>query len=85
MLQVYGASFLPPSLVDPLKRLVLGQELERGTLAGMLRSVELFCTIYDPASGRYRFDYSIVADALAGILALGMVGIVIAVSWRNSR
>ena len=85
MLQVYGENFLPPSLVDPLKSLVLGQELERGTLAGMLRSVELFCTIYDPASGRYRFDYSIVADALAGILALGMVGIVIAVSWRNSR
>lgn len=85
MLQVYGENFLPPVLVDPLKRLVRGQELERGTLAGVLRSVELFCTIYDPASGRYRFDYSIVADALAGVLALGMVGIVIAVSWRNSR
>jgi protein SCO1/2 len=85
MLQVYGESFDAPSLVEPLKRLLRGQELERGTLAGLVRSVELFCTIYDPASGRYRFDYSIVADALAGILALGMVGIVIAVSWRNSR
>lgn len=85
MLQVYGEGFLPPALVDPLKRLVRGQEIERGTLAGVLRSVQLFCTIYDPASGRYRFDYSIVADALAGVLALGMVGIVLAVSWRNSR
>jgi protein SCO1/2 len=85
MLQVYGESFDAPTLVEPLKRLLRGQELERGTFAGLVRSVELFCTIYDPASGRYRFDYSIVADALAGILALGMVGIVIAVSWRNSR
>jgi protein SCO1/2 len=85
MLQVYGQDFEPPSLVEPLKRLVRGQELERGTLGGLLRSVKLFCTIYDPASGRYRFDYSIVADAIAGILALGMVAVVIAVSWRNSR
>jgi protein SCO1/2 len=85
MLQVYGENFDPPALVEPLKRLVRGQEIERGTLAGLVRSVQLFCTIYDPASGRYRFDYSIVADAIAGILALGMVAIVIAVSWRNSR
>lgn len=85
MLQVYGEGFDPPSLVEPLKRLVRGQEIQRGTLAGLVRSVQLFCTIYDPASGRYRFDYSIVADAIAGILALGMVAVVIAVSWRNSR
>jgi len=85
MLQVYGQDFNPPSLVEPLKRLVRGQEIERGTLGGLIRSVKLFCTIYDPASGRYRFDYSIVADAIAGILALGMVAIVIGVSWRNSR
>lgn len=85
MLQVYGESFDPPTLVEPLKRLLRGQEIERGTLAGLVRSVRLFCTIYDPSSGRYSFDYSIVADALAGILALGMVAIAIAVSWRNSR
>ena len=70
--------------VSSLARLATSR-IARGTFAGLVRSVELFCTIYDPASGRYRFDYSIVADALAGILALGMVAIVIAVSWRNSR
>ena len=85
VLQVYGEAFNPPNLVDPLKRLIGGQEIQRGTLSGLMRSVKLFCTIYDPASGRYRFDYSIVADAIAGVLALGMVAIVIAVSWRNSR
>jgi protein SCO1 len=85
MLQVYGQDFVPPALVESLKRLVRGQEIERGTLAGLVRSVKLFCTIYDPASGRYRFDYSIVADALAGILALGMVAVALAMSWRNVR
>jgi protein SCO1/2 len=85
VLQVYGQDFLPPSIVEPLKRLARGREIERGTLEGLLRSVKIFCTIYDPSSGRYRFDYSIVADAIAGLLALGMVAIVIAVSWRNSH
>jgi protein SCO1/2 len=85
VLQVYGQDFNPPNLVEPLKRLIRGQEIERGTVAGMVRSVKLFCTIYDPASGRYRFDYSIVADAIAGILALGMVAIAIAVASRNSH
>ena len=85
VLQVYGQDFNPPNLVEPLKRLIRGQEIERGTLAGMIRSVKLFCTIYDPASGRYRFDYSIVADAIAGILALGMVAIAIVFAWRNSH
>jgi len=85
VLQVYGQDFQSPSVVEPLKRLARGREIERGTLEGLLRSVKLFCTIYDPASGRYRFDYSIIADAIAGVLALGMVAIAIAVSWRNSH
>ena len=56
MLQVYGEGFVAPAVVEPLKRLVRGQEIERGTLAGLVRSVRLFCTIYDPSSGRYGFD-----------------------------
>jgi protein SCO1/2 len=85
MVQVYGQDFYPTSLVDPLKRLVRGQELASGTFAGLARSVKLFCTIYDSASGRYRFDYSIIADLVAGILALGMVAVVLGMAWRNVR
>ncbi len=62
VLQVYGQDFNPPNLVEPLKRLIRGQELERGSLSDMVRSVKLLCTIYDPTSGKYRFDYSIIAE-----------------------
>ncbi|MFO1425542.1 MAG: SCO family protein [Steroidobacteraceae bacterium] len=82
-LQVYGASPLPPSVVEPLKRIARGEALQQGSLAGLLRSVQLLCTIYDPASGRYRFDYSIVTELIAGVLALGMVAIAIGRSWRS--
>ena len=78
VLQVYGEDFAPPLVVEPLKKLVWGQNLDRRTLEGLVNTVKLFCTIYDPTSGRYRFDYSLIVEILAGSLALGLalVGIV---------
>lgn len=82
-LQVYGQDFRPPVLVEPLKQLIRGQALERGSLSDLVRSVKLLCTIYDPASGKYRFDPSLIMEIVAGVLALGMVGVAIVLSWRN--
>lgn len=85
MLQIYGPDFDAPLLVEPLKRLLRGDNIARGTLGGILESVRLFCTIYDPASGRYRFDYALIVDVVAGILALGMVALAIGRASRNVR
>jgi protein SCO1/2 len=84
-LQVYGDDFRAPQLVDPLKKLVRGQNLQRVTLDGLIESARLFCTIYDPASGRYRFDYGLAVEFAAGLLALGMVAAAIVLSARNVR
>ena len=54
--QIYGEQFPAPNLVEPLKDLVLGTQVNSGTFSGWVDGVRLFCTIYDPASGRYRFD-----------------------------
>jgi protein SCO1/2 len=85
VLQVYGADFAPPSVVEPLKRLVWGQDLERSPLTGLVNKVRLFCTIYDPTSGRYRFDYSLIVEIVAGALALGVVALGIVAGLRNMR
>jgi protein SCO1/2 len=85
MLQIYGQDFSAPLLVEPLKKLLRGDSIDRGTLGGLVESVRLFCTIYDPATGRYRFDYALVVDVVAGILALGMVGVAIVRASRNVR
>jgi protein SCO1 len=85
MLQVYGQDFGAPLLVEPLKRLLRGENIARGTLGGLVESVRLFCTIYDPASGRYRFDYALVVEVVAGILALGMVAVAIGRASRDVR
>lgn len=85
VLQVYGENFAPPLLVEPLKKLVWGRSVERGNVENLLNRVKLFCTIYDPASGRYRFDYSLVVEIVAGALALGLAAIGILASFRNVR
>ena len=85
MLQVYGADFATPQLVEPLKKLVWGGNLDRTTLDGLLNSVKLFCTIYDPASGRYRFDYSLIVEIVTGAVALGIAAAGILAALRNVR
>jgi protein SCO1/2 len=85
VLQVYGEDFAPPSVVEPLKKLVWGQQLNRSTIEGLVDTVRLICTVYDPASGRYRFDYSLIVEIVAGALALGIAAAAILASMRNVR
>lgn len=81
--QVYGQAFGTPSLVEPLKQLVLGIRPEAGRLGRWLDGVRLFCTVYDPASGRYRFDWSIFIAAGAGLVSLGGVAVFIVRALRQ--
>jgi len=85
VLQVYGEDFAPPLVVEPLKKLVWGRNLDRSTLEGLVNTVKLFCTIYDPTSGRYRFDYSLIVNIVAGSLALGIALVGILAALRNVK
>lgn len=72
--QVYGVTFELPWLVEPLKELVFNRPGSAGHfVAGLVDRVKLFCTVYDPTTGRYRFDNSLFFQIFAGgtfILAL---------------
>ena len=81
--QVYGQEFEAPILVDGLKRLVLGQRAAESTLPSLVESVRLICTVFDPKSGRYRFDYSIVLSFAIGVMCLGAIAAFIWKSWRE--
>jgi len=82
--QVYGQEFQPQLLVDPLKRLALGQRAREDTLDAMIEGVRLFCTVYDPASGRYRFDWSLPLSLAIGLLCFAAVAAFLWRSWRRS-
>ena len=83
--QIYGDSFAVPFLVEPLKDLALGRPAGATALGDWIERVKLLCTVYDPAVGRYRFDYSIFVAAGVGLLCLGAVGVFLVRAWRESE
>ena len=83
--QVYGVDIDAQSLVEPLKELVFDTPRSAGLLRHWADTFKLFCTVYDPNSGRYRFDYSILMTIFAGTLSLGAVAFFIVREWRHSR
>ena len=82
--QVYGQEFEPPQLVDPLKRLALGKWDREDTVESVIEGVRLFCTVFDPKSGRYRFDWSIVLSFIIGVVCFTGVAVFLWRSWRGT-
>ncbi len=69
--QVYGQVFDTPLLVDPLIELVLGRpQPEQSFIFNLSNKIKLFCTTYDPRSGRYYFDYSFFVEIFVGITVI---------------
>ena len=64
--QIYGSDFEPPAIVEPLKELVYGREQSFFSVAGLVDRVKLFCTVYNPNTGRYYFNYSLFASIVIG-------------------
>jgi len=65
--QLYGGTFGTPAIVEPLKQLILGGERSIFSLAGLGDRVKLFCTVYDPRTGRYYFDYTLPISIFIGL------------------
>jgi protein SCO1/2 len=81
--QVYGVNFELPWLVEPLKQLVLNRPESQGHFAAALVDrIRLFCTVYDPASGRYEFDNSLFFQIAIGFMVVLSVMIYL---WKGFR
>jgi protein SCO1/2 len=83
--QVYGVDIEAPMLVEPLKELVFDTPPQAGLVEHWVDTFRLFCTVYDPNSGRYKFDYSIATTIFVGLLCLGAVAAFVAREWRHAR
>ncbi len=70
--QVYGMTFEPPQLVEPLKELVYGTKPGEAALSSVWKKVKLFCTTYDASRDGYRFDYSLFIGMGIGLLIIGV-------------
>ena len=82
--QIYGVDVDPPSLVEPLKELVFDTPRDASLVDHWVDKFNLFCTVYDPNSGRYKFDYSIAMTIFVGVLCLGALATFIIREWRRA-
>ena len=83
--QLYGVDIDTRTLVEPLKELVFDTPRSAGLIEHWVSTFKLFCTVYDPNSDRYRFDYSIFTTIVVGLLCLGAIATFIVHEWRSAR
>ena len=81
--QIYGMAPDAPALVEPLKELLYGKQVAATPIEGMLNNIRLFCTVYDPTTGMYRFDFSIFISLAIGLVTLGGTAWFIIRAWRK--
>ena len=72
--QIYGQDFEATRLTEPLKQLLLGTAKSLTSFDSLLNQVKLFCTIYDPYAGKYRFDYSFFIGMFLSAVVLLLIG-----------
>ncbi len=81
--QVYGVDFELPALVEPLKQLVFDRPEAQGhPLTRLADRVRLFCTVYNPATGRYEIDNSLFIQTAIGFLVIVSAVVFL---WRGMR
>ncbi|MCG3169488.1 MAG: hypothetical protein CALGDGBN_01007 [Pseudomonadales bacterium] len=82
--QVYGLDYDTPLLIEPIKRLLYGEKITDGFFERMTNKFRLFCTVYDPASDSYLFDYSIFVGLAMGVV-MGIFFVYLLIrEWRHS-
>lgn len=66
--QIYGEALTADMLVEPLKQLVTGAPVaQTGAIADILDRVRILCSVYDPKTGQYRVNYTLIVE-IAGFL-----------------
>jgi len=84
--QVYGAAFELPWLIEPLKELVFNRPQPGSHLVSdLVGRIKLFCTVYDPNTGRYKFDYSLFVGIAVGAVMVLAIAMWLLVEFRRTR
>lgn len=66
--QVYGEEFTADALGEPIRQMLKGALLEpQPSLTDLFERVRIVCSIYDPLTGRYRTNYTLVLEIAGGL------------------
>lgn len=81
--QIYGQDFGSPQLVEPLKGIIFGGGIDQSLFSNLINRAKLWCTLYDPRTDSYRFQYGMVLGfAVSAVFLLGW-GILLIRMWRK--
>lgn len=84
--QVYGERLSRDQLGEPLRRLLNGAPLQPGTsLAELVQRVRVLCTVYDPRTGEYRYDYGLLLEIAGGVTFAVAMAWFFLLEWRTRR
>jgi protein SCO1/2 len=84
--QVYGDRLRADQLGKPLRELILdAPPAAESPLAAVVERVRILCTVYDPDTGEYRYDYKLIFELIGGLLFFGSVAIYLLLEWRDRR
>ncbi len=81
--QIYGESLNAEMLVEPLKQLITGAPVAQAdAMADILDRVRILCSVYDPKTGQYRFNYALIFE-IAGFLTF--IAYIAWFLWKEMR
>lgn len=84
--QVYGERLSRDQLGEPLRRLLKDAPLQPGApLAELVQRVRILCTVYDPQTGEYRYNYGLILEIAGGMTFAVAMAIFFLLEWRNRR
>lgn len=67
--QIYGDSLTPNQLGEPMRQLMRGAPLPPTlNLDDLIERVKILCTVYDPKTGQYRYDYGLFMELAGGAM-----------------
>ncbi|KRH99144.1 SCO family protein [Curvibacter sp. PAE-UM] len=67
--QIYGDSLTPNQLGEPMRELMRGAPLPPTlNLDDLIERVKILCTVYDPKTGQYRYDYGLFMELAGGTM-----------------
>ena len=84
--QVLGDRLRADRLGEPLRQLLLDQPPPTpSTLEAVVERVRILCTVYDPETGEYRYDYKLILEIIGGALFFFSVLVYLLLEWRRQR
>lgn len=84
--QIYGEKLTRDQLGEPLRLLLRNAPVpETILLADLIERVRIVCTVYDPETGRYRYNYALIIEIAGGVTFAIVMAWFFLAEWLDNR